>query len=80
MFKISFVKGTIRRGSRCSTAKAFLRPIRDRKNLHIAMESHVLKVTYLSLREELYGECVSIRKEIRRVLINEIRAKDSINQ
>ncbi|XP_023338867.1 glucose dehydrogenase [FAD, quinone], partial [Eurytemora carolleeae] len=26
-------QGTIRRGSRCSTAKAFLRPIRDRKNL-----------------------------------------------
>ncbi|XP_023345601.1 glucose dehydrogenase [FAD, quinone] [Eurytemora carolleeae] len=37
-------QGTIRRGSRCSTAKAFLRPIRDRKNLHIAMESHVLKI------------------------------------
>ncbi|XP_055610059.1 glucose dehydrogenase [FAD, quinone] [Uranotaenia lowii] len=37
-------QGTIRRGSRCSTAKAFLRPIRLRKNLHIAMNSHVTKL------------------------------------
>ena len=34
-------QGTIRRGSRCSSAKAFLRPIRRRPNLHIAMKSHV---------------------------------------
>lgn len=34
-------QGTIRRGSRCSTAKAFLRPIRLRRNLHIAMHSQV---------------------------------------
>ncbi|XP_060532834.1 glucose dehydrogenase [FAD, quinone]-like isoform X2 [Cylas formicarius] len=37
-------KGTIRRGSRCSTAKAFLRPVRTRRNLHIAMFSQVTKV------------------------------------
>ncbi|XP_073999339.1 glucose dehydrogenase [FAD, quinone] [Rhodnius prolixus] len=37
-------QGTIRRGSRCSTAKAFLRPVRLRKNLHIAMNSHVSKI------------------------------------
>nr|MBE5725221.1 putative glucose dehydrogenase [Cucujiformia] len=37
-------QGTIRRGSRCSTAKAFLRPIRLRKNIHIALESHVTKI------------------------------------
>ncbi|XP_036339657.1 glucose dehydrogenase [FAD, quinone] [Rhagoletis pomonella] len=37
-------QGTIRRGSRCSTAKAFLRPIRLRKNLHLSMNSHVTKV------------------------------------
>ncbi len=37
-------QGTIRRGSRCSTSKAFLRPVRNRKNLHISMNSHVLKV------------------------------------
>ncbi|KAL9698503.1 hypothetical protein quinque_001944 [Culex quinquefasciatus] len=37
-------QGTIRRGSRCSTAKAFLRPIRLRKNFHVAMNAHVTKL------------------------------------
>ncbi|KAJ3620550.1 hypothetical protein MTP99_004489 [Tenebrio molitor] len=37
-------QGTIRRGSRCSTAKAFLRPVRLRKNIHIALNSHVTRI------------------------------------
>lgn len=37
-------QGTTRRGSRCSTSKAFLRPAKDRPNLHIAMHAHVTKV------------------------------------
>ncbi|XP_044260506.1 uncharacterized protein LOC123008646 [Tribolium madens] len=37
-------QGTTRRGSRCSTGKAFLRPVRLRKNLHVAMHAHVTKV------------------------------------
>lgn len=37
-------QGTIRRGTRCSTAKAFLRPARLRPNLHIAMHAHVTKI------------------------------------
>lgn len=37
-------QGTIRRGSRCSAAKAFLRPVRNRPNLHIAMGVHVMKI------------------------------------
>ncbi|XP_041971827.1 glucose dehydrogenase [FAD, quinone] [Aricia agestis] len=37
-------QGTVRKGSRCSTAKAFLRPAKDRPNLHIAMHSFVTKV------------------------------------
>nr|CAH7761529.1 unnamed protein product [Callosobruchus chinensis] len=37
-------QGTLRRGSRCSSAKAFLRPIRLRDNLHIAMNSHVTRI------------------------------------
>lgn len=40
----AFYQYTMRRGARCSTAKAFLRPIRLRKNLHIALFSHVTKV------------------------------------
>nr|XP_013189586.1 unnamed protein product [Amyelois transitella] len=35
---------TIRRGTRCSTAKAFLRPVRLRHNLHVALFAHVTKV------------------------------------
>ncbi|XP_066259542.1 glucose dehydrogenase [FAD, quinone]-like [Euwallacea similis] len=37
-------QGTIRRGQRCSTAKAFLRPVNLRKNIHIALNAHVTKV------------------------------------
>lgn len=37
-------QGTIRRGSRCSTAKAFLRPVRNRKNFHLSMNSHVTRI------------------------------------
>lgn len=37
-------QGTIRRGSRCSTSRAFLRPIRHRPNLHIVIHAHVIKV------------------------------------
>jgi len=38
------MQGTMRRGSRCSTAKAFLRPVQARPNLHIAMRAMVLEV------------------------------------
>lgn len=37
-------QGTLRKGARCSTSKAFLRPCRLRKNLHIAMNAHVTRV------------------------------------
>lgn len=37
-------QGTIRRGSRCSTAKAFLRPVRLRRNMHTAMNAHVSRI------------------------------------
>ena len=37
-------QATIRRGSRCSTSKAFLRPIRLRENLHVAKFAHVTKI------------------------------------
>ncbi|PSN57089.1 Glucose dehydrogenase [FAD, quinone] [Blattella germanica] len=40
----SLFQYTMRRGYRCSTAKAFLRPVRLRKNLHVAMWSHATKV------------------------------------
>lgn len=42
----AFYQFTMRRGARCSDAKAFLRPVRARKNLHIALFSHVTKVIF----------------------------------
>lgn len=48
-------QGTIRRASRCSTAKAFLRPVRLRTNLHIAMFSHVTKVLIDPNSKRAYG-------------------------
>lgn len=40
----AFYQFAMRRGSRCSMAKAFLRPVRNRKNLHVALFSHVTRV------------------------------------
>ena len=41
--------------SRCSTAKAFLRPIRHRNNLHIAMHAQVTKVLIDPTTKIAYG-------------------------
>ncbi|CAH2005469.1 unnamed protein product [Acanthoscelides obtectus] len=46
---------TMRRGARCSAAKAFLRPIRLRKNLHISMYSHVTKILIDPATRRAYG-------------------------
>lgn len=46
---------TMRRGTRCSTAKAFLRPVRVRQNLHIALFSHVTKVLIDKDKKRAYG-------------------------
>uniref|UniRef100_A0A0P6GHW9 Glucose dehydrogenase (FAD, quinone) n=1 Tax=Daphnia magna TaxID=35525 RepID=A0A0P6GHW9_9CRUS len=48
-------QATIRRGSRCSTSKAFLRPVRMRRNLHIAMNSHVLQIMINPVTHQAYG-------------------------
>lgn len=37
-------QATMRNGRRCSAAKAFLRPVMNRKNLHISMKSRVTKI------------------------------------
>ncbi|PSN57811.1 hypothetical protein C0J52_04364 [Blattella germanica] len=44
--KTGFVclQGTIRNGTRCSTAKAFLSPAKHRNNLHVSLNSHVTKI------------------------------------
>lgn len=48
-------QGTIRRGSRCSTAKAFIRPVRLRKNLHTALNSQVTKILIDPVKEKAIG-------------------------
>ncbi|XP_065201435.1 glucose dehydrogenase [FAD, quinone] isoform X2 [Planococcus citri] len=48
-------QGTIRRGSRCSTAKAFIRPVRLRRNLHVALDSHVTRILINPKTKQAYG-------------------------
>ncbi|XP_046979490.1 glucose dehydrogenase [FAD, quinone]-like [Schistocerca americana] len=48
-------QGTIRRGSRCSTAKAFLRPVRLRHNLHVALRAHATRLLVHPHTAAAYG-------------------------
>nr|XP_053638162.1 glucose dehydrogenase [FAD, quinone]-like [Cherax quadricarinatus] len=48
-------QGTLRRGSRCSTSKAFIRPVRLRPNLHVAMHSFVTKILIDPHTKRAYG-------------------------
>lgn len=48
-------QATIRRGSRCSTSKAFLRPVRLRNNLHIAMHAHATRILIDKVTKRAYG-------------------------
>ncbi|KAG7204861.1 hypothetical protein KM043_005261 [Ampulex compressa] len=66
-------QGTIRRGSRCSTAKAFLRPARLRKNLHVAMHAHVTKILIDAKSKRTYG--VEFRRDKR---VFRIRARKEV--
>jgi choline dehydrogenase-like flavoprotein len=47
--------GTLRQGTRCSTAKAFLSPIKQRKNIHVAKFSHVTKILVDPDTKTAYG-------------------------
>lgn len=46
---------TMRRGMRCSAAKAFLRPVRHRPNLHISIYSHVTRILIEPTTKQAYG-------------------------
>nr|CAD7600709.1 unnamed protein product [Timema genevievae] len=61
-------QGTIRRGSRCSTAKAFLRPVRLRKNIHIALKSHVMRILISPVTMRAYG-VLFIRNGVRQIVL-----------
>ena len=49
------IQSTTRNGARCSSAKAFLRPIRNRKNFYVSMKSHVLKILIDSTSKKTTG-------------------------
>ncbi|XP_076299214.1 glucose dehydrogenase [FAD, quinone] [Lasioglossum baleicum] len=51
----SFYQYTMRRGARCSTGKAFIRPIQYRKNFHLSLFSHVTKVLIDPRTKRAYG-------------------------
>ena len=66
-------QGTIRRGARSSTARAFLRPISLRPNLHISIHAHVTKVHVDPVYKRAWGvtvyhygkpQIIQARKEI----------------
>ncbi|XP_022161379.1 glucose dehydrogenase [FAD, quinone] [Myzus persicae] len=46
---------TMRRGYRCSSSKAFLQPVRLRRNLHVALWSHVTKILIDPDSKRAYG-------------------------
>lgn len=45
----------MRRATRCSTAKAFIRPVRLRKNLHVALFAHVTRIVIDPLSKRAVG-------------------------
>ena len=51
-------QGTIRRGSRCSTSRAFLRPARLRPNLNIAIHAQVVKINIDPVYRRAWGVTV----------------------
>lgn len=65
-------QGTVRRGARCSTAKAFLGSARDRPNLHVITFAYVTKVLFndfkraVAVQFDRFGltHAVYARKEI----------------
>ena len=56
-------QGTVRRGARCSTAKAFIRDYRDRQNLHTVIYAHVTKIIF-----NKYKRAIAVKFD-RKVLI-----------
>lgn len=65
-------QGTLRRGARCSTAKAFLRPSKNRPNLHVIGFSQVNRILFdnnkraVGIQFERFGisHLVYVRREV----------------
>ena len=61
-------QATVRGGSRCSSARAFLRPVRSRENLHILLNSRVLRVLISEETKTAYGVRLVRRGRVHTVL------------
>lgn len=48
-------QATLKNGLRCSTSRCFLRPVKNRKNLHISLHSHVTKILINEYRKTAEG-------------------------
>ncbi|KAL2716008.1 hypothetical protein V1478_013684 [Vespula squamosa] len=51
----AFFQYTMRKGTRCSAAKAFVRPIKFRKNFHLSLWSHVTRILIDPSTKTAYG-------------------------
>ncbi|XP_068628692.1 glucose dehydrogenase [FAD, quinone]-like isoform X2 [Battus philenor] len=61
-------QATIRKGRRCSTSKAFLEPVRFRKNLKISKYSTVIKLLIVPTTKKVFGVELIKGGERRRVI------------
>lgn len=66
VFQLQIPQGTLRDNFRCSTAKAFLQPVRHRKNLHIGLNSHVHRVL-IDDQRRAYGVVVERKQQIQHI-------------
>lgn len=55
----SLSHGTLRDGLRCSTAKAFIRPLSHRKNVDVSLHTYVEKILIRNRKKEAYGVLVN---------------------
>jgi glucose dehydrogenase (acceptor) len=62
---------TIRNGTRCSTAKAFLSPIKFRENLHVAKHAHVTRILIYDQTKKAHG--VELRSRDGKILTVKFR-------
>lgn len=67
MLGFSKIQGTIRNGRRCSTAKAYLRPITHRRNLHLSAKSWVTRILIDKVTNAAVGVEFVKNKKLHRV-------------
>lgn len=69
----SYVQATMKNGRRVSASKAFIRPIRKRKNLHVAKEARVTKILIDPVTNTTFGvEFIKNRRTHVVRVINEV--------